>query len=466
MLLDFDSICEELENSGSAAYDLLTPKQQSVENDVAWVRAICGARQWGKSTWIGPSHSFASIPGVTSLAIASTVTKARDLLLPSIEWLNRETEAGIVHKASAFQFVLPDGGVIQCMGVGSVREADKVRGFTPPYVTVEEAGTFKPELLQYLVESCIAPAQIKWYGAGGRGVALVGTPGLLVEDYWHRLCKGEFGASVHHGTVFDNPWIPDPQGFLDLQLTNNKWTRATPRFRREYLGEFCAETDSMCYAGWDKVILPDYAAPTAGRTIMGMDLGGAHKPSSFVVIRITQELDVEAKRHKWILHFVHAEKMMAITIHDVAKKTQELRKRFGVSHIRGDAGGLGTIITSTLREQFTGCPVEDAPKAGFKQGRIWALDSIWRQGTGRIYEGARALADELVAVPWNDEKDDHHPAYSDHLCDASHYGAELVQQWERDEAPKDAQPGTAEFAKKEMEKYKRAAIARANREDN
>ena len=112
-----------------------------------------------------------NIAGATSLAIGSTVTKARDLLLPGIEWLNKECGAGIIHRSSHFKFLFPDGGTIQCIGVGSVREADKIRGFTPPFVTVEECGTFKPELLKYMVESCITMAQVKWYNNGGRGMA-------------------------------------------------------------------------------------------------------------------------------------------------------------------------------------------------------------------------------------------------------------------------------------------------------
>lgn len=464
MRLSFETLLEEYGSRGSGLRELLTPKQRAVEDDDAWLRAVCGGRQWGKSTWTAVAHACAGVEGATSLAIAPTITKARDLLMVGFEWLSREAQYHAVWRASDWSFALPGGGTIKCMGMGTQREAEKVRGYTPPFVTLEECGVYKPELLKFALESCVTPAQAKWFRAGGRGCALIGTPGLTVHDYWHELCQGQYGASVHHATMRDNPYIPDPDGLMAKVLADNKWTVASPRFRREYLGQFCAESDSMCYASsWDQVVLPQSAAPEAGYTIIGLDLGATRSPSAWVVIRVTRELvDGELT---WIQHWIHAEKELTPTVHDVAAKTGSLRKRFAVNHMRGDSAGLGAQTLETLRTKFHGVPVENAEKPGQKIARIWLMASMLQRGVVRVYEGARPLIDELLTIPFNDAKDDHHDSFPDHCADACHYAIEVVQQYTKTPPPKEPDPGSAEHRRREMARYKRDAIGRGSAED-
>lgn len=464
MRLSFETLLDEYGARGAGLRELLTPKQREVEDDPAWLRSVCGGRQWGKSTWTAVAHACAGVEGATSLAIAPTITKARDLLLVGFEWLSREAQYHVAWKASDWSFSLPTGGIVKCMGMSTQREAEKVRGYTPPFVSVEECGTYKPDLLKFSLESCITPSQSKWYRAGGRGCALIGTPGLTIKDYWHELCQGMHGSSVHHATMLDNPFVPHAEAFMAKVLAEKGWTVASPRFRREYLGQFCAESDSMCYAAaWDQVVLPQSAVPEAGYTILGLDLGATRSPSAWVVMRITRELmDGELT---WVTHVIHAEKEMTLTVHDVAAKTASLRKRFGVVHMRGDSAGLGAMTLETLRTKFHGVPVENAEKPGQKLARIWLLASMLQRGVMRVYEGAMPLVDELLTVPWNDDHDDHHDSFPDHACDAAHYASELVQQYTKIPAPKLPEPGSAEHRRLEMDRFKRESINRHQHED-
>lgn len=461
MQLDFDAICAEIDAGQSSLLDLLTPKQRAIEEDPAFLRAIYGARQWGKTTWSSAAHLQAAIPGATSLAIAPTVTKARDLLLPGVEWLNAECGAGIVYRAGDFRFDFSNGGKTQCMGANTVREAEKIRGYAPPFITIEECGTYKPELLKFMIESCATPSQIKWYRNGGRGIGMIGTPGLVENDYWHMQCQGKFGASVHRGTIFDNPYILHPEEYLEMILKKNGWTRTTPRFRREYLGEFCSESDSMCYS-WDKIVLPQHMAPDGGTTFMGIDLGATRSPSAWVVVRITREL--REKQWRWIIHVLHSESGMTATVHDVVAKTAELKKRYGVTRMRGDSAGIGAMTLDTMSQKFQGVHVEHAPKAKSKLERIWLMSSMLQTGAMRIYEGAASLGNQMLAIPWNDDKDDHHESYPDHECDAAHYVVELANQWTKEQTPSGPEPNSKEFRLQEMRRYKQEAISRGERE--
>lgn len=464
MRLSFETILDEYGARGSGLIELLTPKQRAVEDDPSWLRAICGGRQWGKTTWTAVAHACAGVEGQTSLAIAPTITKSRDLLLAGFEWIEREAQYRAHWRASDWSFILPNGGIVKCMGMSTQKEAEKVRGYTPPFVTVEECGVYKPDLLRFGVESCIGPAQSKWFRNGGRGCALIGTPGLTMHDYWHELCQGRYGASVHHATMLDNPFIPNAPAYLEKVRKDNAWTEASPRFRREYLGQFCAESDSMCYASaWDQVVLPQHAAPTEGYTIIGLDLGATKSPSAWVVMRVTKEL--LDGQWTWVTHIVHAERELTLTVHDVATRTARLKKQWAVQRIRGDSAGLGAMTLETLRTKFNGLPVENAEKPGQKIARIWLFASMLQRGVMRVYEGAAPLIDELLSVPWNDDHDDHHEAFPDHCCDAAHYGLELVQLFTRDKKPTGPEYGSAEWERERMAEYRINALNRNQRED-
>jgi hypothetical protein len=64
------------------------------------------------------------------------------------------------------------GGVYQLFGVEERRDADKMRGFPPNEVQLDEVGSMDPRLLEYLLEECIAPR----IGERGGAIVIGSTP--------------------------------------------------------------------------------------------------------------------------------------------------------------------------------------------------------------------------------------------------------------------------------------------------
>jgi hypothetical protein len=466
---DFEDIFFEHATAGSDLLDLLTPKQLEIELDHSYLRVVCGGRQWGKTTWTAVAHARNSIPGATSLAIAQNVNKARDLLEPGIEWLNKETGAGIRYMRGDHLFQLPNGAKLQLLGVNTYREAEKVRGYTPPFITVEECGSYAPDLLQYLVEEGCAFSQIKWFGAGGRGTALIGTPGKRVRDYWHEQCLGKHGGSVHHATVYDNPHIPDPDGFIEWLLEQKNWTRETPAFRREGLGEFCTEIGSMPYGGWDGVIHAQALAPKFGFTVLCMDFGQAH-PNAWVVLRLTAQEVMHAVTGKPLrinkTHVIFAHKEARLTTHQVRDRTNQFRDRFSPNVIVGDPGGGGAQMIADFNRLYE-IPILAAKKgreSDGKQGRIWTMGSMLQNHSMLVYEEAKPFADEARTVPWNEDQTDHLQSdrYPDHTLDATHYGIEYLTDHIHEQRT-EPEPGTAEWVKSQLAKRKAEMMATIER---
>src|SRR5678816_2917238 len=174
-MLDPSRVLRRKANEGGNLLSILTPKQKAIELDPWHLRVVCGGRQWGKTTWSGVGHSRNTLPGVTNLALAPTIHKARDLLWPVCERLNREHDAKIELRLGDNQLVMPNGSIVQLLGLSTLAEAEKIRGFTPPEISIEECGTYRDELLSYAVDACARPALMRWWRRGGRGLTAIGT---------------------------------------------------------------------------------------------------------------------------------------------------------------------------------------------------------------------------------------------------------------------------------------------------
>lgn len=458
-MLDRSRILRQKTNQGAGILSMLTPKQKAIELDQYHLRVVCGGRQWGKSTWNALSHIRNAIPGETSLAIGDTIHKARDLLLVAFQHLEREHGIRVEFRASDSKFVMPNGGIVQLLGLSTLREAEKIRGFTPPCITIEEAGTYRDELLSYAIDACARPALMKWWRRGGRGLTAIGTPSKNVKTYWHNMCLGETGANVHRATVTDNPHIPNAAAYLRQVLCDHRkqgWTERTPEFRREYLGEFCPDTESLPYGGWNGAVLPQKSAPEHGWTVMGVDFG-QHQPNAWVVLRLTTERGKSPdggriySMHK--IHMLYAYKQAGMTTEQVAAHTKLLERRFHPNIMVGDNSGGGAQSIADLQRvyQLNIHPAKSGKRSAYKKDKIWMFGSMLSNDTIVVYEETKPWQDEARVMPWNEDLSDHHGSYQDHALDAGLYALEFLMA-HASETESEPMPGTPEWEERETKR--------------
>lgn len=451
-------LCQKA-RQGTSYLSLLTPKQQQIERDRHHLRVVCGGRQWGKSFWNGVSKRRNGIANTTSLALAPTIHKARDLLWPVCERLNREHDAKIELRLGDNQLVMPNGSIVQLLGLSTLAEAEKIRGFTAPEISIEESGTYRDELLSYAVDACARPALMRWWRRGGRGLIAIGTPSKNVKTYWHNMCLGETGASVHFATVRDNPHIPDAAAYLRQVLYDNRklgWTERTPEFRREYLGEFCPDTEALPYGGWNGIYLPQKSAPEHGWTVMGVDFG-QHQPNAWVVLRLTTERGKSEdgsriySMHK--IHKLYAYKQAGMTTEQVAAHTRVLERRFHPNIMVGDNSGGGAQSIADLQRvyQLAIHPAKSGKRSAFKKDKIWMYGSMLSNQTIVVYEEAKPWGDEARVMPWNEDLTDHHDSYQDHALDAGLYALDFLMA-HVSETESEPMPGTPEWEKRDEQR--------------
>lgn len=460
---DDETLFEALDG-GIALRHTFHVKQRAFTDDRARLRVVNGGRRSGKSTVFGAEaiECADQFPGATVPYLCKTVGRARDILMPHMEKFIAEHSVGLTFHRGEFKIHTPNGGTVQLGGLATIAEVEKGRGGSYPALYIDECGTIGDRLLRPAVLETYGPATKDFLGLGGRGIILGGTPDYVPLSYWSRLCGGntmesEYGASVHHMTIWDNPFFAGrEQEVIDSYCQENNLDATSPEVLREWFGKFCLNTDGLAYPHWDGSILALPTMPLAGYTVLGVDLGSDH-PCAFVVVRFTVHESIIGEPGKELLHRIHHAHVLetyeesGLSVHDVRAICNQLQKNYSVNLTVGDSGGGGKMTIETIN-RVMGVPIQPVEKSGLKEDRIWMTDSMLRNRTLHVYDRCETLIEQLGSVPKETKKNgkiDHMAGYADHSLDALHYALVAASQHEvKIELP--PLPGSREWLKRQQ----------------
>lgn len=319
---------------------------------------------------------------------------------------------------------LPTKATIQLMGADTIEAADKGRGGKYPLVIVDEIGTYRPRVAEYLLQDVVEPATMDYNGA----VVLAGTPPAFYtdEDIFYRACRPGSGWSHHHWTALDNPHIPRELGpsltdeerlayrmeWLAGIRERNGWTEATPKYRREYMGEWASEDGDMVFR-WDsgRNLCPTSPNLSGAMFVLGIDVGH-NDPCAFVVLAVCP-----GDSHIYVIESYQETGLIPSA---VAARVARLQARYTFTSIVVDTGGLGKGYAEEMKQRYH-IPVRAAQKRQ-KAAYIEYLNGDLSNGTIQAVQAAnRELIADVQRLPWNDDHTDAHSGYPDHLPDALLY---------------------------------------------
>jgi hypothetical protein len=427
----------------------LAPYQIRFVDDRAFVTTACGTRRSGKTTAVVGRACINAVPGEQTAIFALTAIKSWSLFRPKLDEFCRDVCAGALsyeYSGTERTCTLSTGGRFKFYGTTSQRDLEIARGDRYAEAYVQEAGTLGESKLSELLDSVLEPAMSDLWGKGGRGIVLDGTPSRLFGGLWHRLCEGkEKEASAHFMNILANPFYSGgrAEAYLADVLRRNRWTRSTPRFVREYLGQFVLDTEGGLVPSFNGLVLPDDTIPLEGRTVLGVDFGLVD-PCAWVVLRETRNA----------VHVIHCEEASGLSIAEIAATTRRIQRQFRVGETWGDAYGVGAQLIHSLKANY-GVSIKPCKySAKSKAPRIELIESLCASGGWFVHEGARAWRDQAVLLQWNDEHTGPVEGFPDHLFDASVVGAECL--FFNKQLPRE--PDAAELA--ERERQRQIAIQR------
>jgi hypothetical protein len=175
-----------------------------------------------------------------------------------------EPDADVVFNAQDLIVSFPQmGSLIRVGGADDMAAIEKYRG-GPGYdeVWLDEAKSMPPHLLKELIDEILEP-RISWKD-GTLGIC--GTPGSILKGYFYDVTRNGSTLSIPHGEENPDPlrwsahrWslsqntvrLPGQKSSAwerALALKRAKgWTDRNTTWRREYLGQWCAELTSNVY---------------------------------------------------------------------------------------------------------------------------------------------------------------------------------------------------------------------------
>lgn len=418
----------------------LCAKQRRVFNCADRFKKAEAGRQAGKShtalAWL-----LGGKPGDVSLAFARTDKQIQGILLEPAYELRERYGLRVEVSDRGKLITEPNGARIELAGIRDQASVEKYRGRRYRRIWGDETQSYRDDLLRWIVFNVLQPTLLK----KGGDLMLGGTPGMIHEGLWFDICRGPNRWPVDFDddpwTVYDNPYIPNVEQFIDDLLRSNGWTRETPAFQREYLGRWIIDSSGLIYQ-----LRADFEferAPDAGYTVLGVDLG-FDEGVGYVVARMVE------RPHVYVVEaFTAAESLP----HEIQAMITTLCQKHHVNDVIADTSGGSKMTVEQLEQQF-GLQVRSAKSIG-EQGKRANIDLVrgmLKCGTLHLAPEAKELRQEWSVLPWDDVRRDHMRGYQDECTDALIYACKLFSL-----RPGEEQRAPADLVQLELERRKRAA---------
>lgn len=415
------------------------PSQNAFINDPArYIAAQC-SRRAGKTNGLAYRFhkSMERYPKSQCIYMGLTLDSAKGAMVPAFEEFNERYKLGYVYTESKKVFTHPNGAKLLILGADMKNFIKRLKGRKYPGVAIDEAQDFGSHL-ESLIDDVLTPS-IADYPDGW--LAVTGTPGPVPRGYFFEVtCNKQFGFSHHAWTLYENPNMPDPQGFVNDLIARKQWTPQTPTLMREWLNKWVLDTDAL-WVKYNENINDFNELPPGHKWnhVMGVDIG--FKDADALAVLAWSE----TYPHTFLRHEQITRKQ---GISDLVQQIDALQKQYDVYKIVMDEGGLGKKIGEEIRHRF-GCPIEPADKAN-KQDNVEFLNDDLRLGKFKAKANSQFAQDSYrVEIDWlksTPKKIVLKPTFHSDVIDAVLYAfRESYAYTHKPEAPK-PRYGTKEWA--------------------
>lgn len=335
-------------------------------------------------------------PKTQCVYLGLTLESARNILWPVLHDLNELHGLGCKFLDSKLIMTHPNGSKLRILGADMSNFIKRLKGIKSPGIAIDEAQDFGPHL-QSLVDDVLSPC-ISDYTDGW--LAMTGTPGPVPQGYFFKATQErKFGYSYHAWTCLDNPYMPDPAGFIAEQQKRNEWEDNNPTLLREWRNQWVLDVQSLWIQYKESINhftqLPNIT-PHKWNYIMGVDIG--FKDADAIAILAWSE-------HAPATYLVEELVTRKQTTSELAEQIEDFRKRYDISKIVMDEGGLGKKIAEEFRRRLQ-IPVEQADKAR-KQENVAFLNDSMRRAKFFAPKSSKFASDSyLVQIDWDKSRPD------------------------------------------------------------
>lgn len=367
-----------------------TEQNKFIEDNSKFVAAQC-SRRAGKTNGLALRFfkTLEKYPKSQCLYLGLTMDSAREIMWPVLHEINDRYGIGCTFTESKLEMKHPNGARLKLIGADLKNFIKRLRGRKYPGVAIDEAQDFGTHL-QSLVDDVLTPS-ISDYADGW--LAMTGTPGPVPQGYFFDVThEGKFGYSVHKWTLIENPFMPNPEAFINDLIKKREWQPDNPTLRREYRNEWVLDAQSLWIRYDEKT--NDFTELPKGikwNYILGVDIG-YNDADAIAVLAWSEKSDTT--------YLVEESVRAKQGISALAMQIEELQKKYDAYKIVMDEGALGKKIAEDLVPRF-GVPLVAADKSK-KQTNVELLNDSLRLGKFKASKDSRFAKDSyLVQIDWD-----------------------------------------------------------------
>lgn len=366
--------------------DIAFPEQDEFVNDEAQFVAALTTRRAGKSTGFARRYynTMIKYPGCMCPHIGLTRESTKNIMWPILQELDDRYRWGAKFNESNLAMEMPNGSRVQLFGADMKNFIRRLRGIKTPGAGVDEAQEFG-EHLQTLVDDILTPATADyidgWIGLGG-------TPGPIPRGYFYDITQGGlYGYSVHRWSIYNNPFMPDPKGFVEKLKARQGWDEKHPTLLREYKGLWVLDTESLLIKYSEEKNHYDNLPQLATGSyihILGVDLGFRDSDALAVLAWHPGSPNI---------YLVEEVVTQGQDITQLSNQIEVMIKKYDIAKIIMDEGALGKKIAEEIRRRKH-IPVQPAEKSR-KMENVAFLNDYLRLGKFRAKSSSRFASDSM-----------------------------------------------------------------------
>lgn len=366
------------------------PKQDAFVLDQSRFLAAQCSRRAGKSNGLALRYwlTMERHPGSQCIYVGLTRESAKEIMVEPMERIAEQYDITYTYTESNLTFKHRNGSTLKLVGADAKNFIRKLKGRKYAGVGIDEAQDFGAHI-ESLVDDVLTPA-ISDYVDGW--IALTGTPGPVPSGYFFDITEnGKYDFAIHKWTLLDNPHMPNPEKFINDLIKRKQWTPETPTLLREYRNQWKLDTNSL-WVRYNESVNHYTDLPKEKMTfILGIDIG-FKDADALAVLGYSETSPVT-----YLVEEVVTAKQ---DITGLVEQIEEVRKRYDISKIVMDAGGLGKKIHEEITRRHL-IPIEIADKLR-KQENVELLNDNLRLGKFKAKKTSRFAEDSyLVQIDWD-----------------------------------------------------------------
>jgi hypothetical protein len=381
--------------------------------------SLCCSRRAGKTYLVATLIVIMMLQlrfGEEVVFVAPTKQRGKELIWAEVERILEDFELPWEASEAQGKVKTPVGGRFRIVGLDKKKEVGKVsRGGNTRAFFTDESQEYAHLLQSFVVAASPALAQ-------SRGIIIsAGTPGIAESGYWHAVCHGKDGFRSYNWTLRDNPHLGrSADEILADERKAKGWDETHPDYIREWLGKWTRDSNRLVFdydASRNWLDSPPGYDVRTWRHIIGIDYGFVD-PCAWVVLA--------ANPQSTTAYVVHAEKLDGLDSDAIAANTKRLKDLYDPVVIVGDSASGGSTFMADFNRRYglkAGAGIRPARKHDLP-GSIKNMNTELRRERLVLCAGARALADELTVIQYEDEERTKvmtGPSFPDHCADAARY---------------------------------------------